>query len=54
MNLELLHWVSDFTGEDLGIDDVEIVGAYYKDEYCNKILYIDMERLVVLYELDVN
>ncbi|MDT0700335.1 hypothetical protein [Staphylococcus chromogenes] len=40
-----LHWQSDWNGDDVGYDDVSIVG-YYK--YHDLNLYIDTENLLIL------
>lgn len=44
LNFHEMGWQSDFSGEDCGFDDVEVIGIY---TYRNFMLMIDMETMEI-------
>jgi hypothetical protein len=48
VSFEKLIWQSDFNGDEVGYDDVNVVGFYM--DYMNNALYaINMETMEILY-----
>ena len=45
IDLNSLHWCSDFNGDEVGYPYSNVVGYYM---YCDLNMYIDMETLNVL------
>jgi hypothetical protein len=44
-----LHWQSDWNGDEVGYDDINIVGLYSLETVMNTVyFYIDMETGAVL------
>jgi len=48
--LEDLIWQSDWNGDEVGFDDVEVVGLYSNQRSDGKVYsyYIDMEKMIIL------
>lgn len=48
--LEDLIWQSDWNGDEVGFDDVEVVGLYSNQRSDGKeyYYYIDMEKMIIL------
>ena len=44
----IIHWWSDWSGEDVGRDDVLIVGYYALKDFPNVEIYIDVENERIL------
>jgi len=50
ITLEDLIWQSDWNGDEVGFDDVEVVGLYSHERSDGKVYsyYIDMEKMIIL------
>lgn len=50
ITLEGLVWQSDWSGDEIGFDDVSVVGLYSHERSDGKLYsyYIDMDKMVVL------
>ena len=48
--LEDLIWQSDWNGDEVGFDDVEVVGLYSHERSDGKVYsyYIDIDKMIIL------
>lgn len=44
MDYSKLHWCSDCYGEDIGNNEIEVVGLYILKDFPNIRMYIDIDR----------
>ena len=44
MDYSKLHWCSDCYGEDIGKDEIDIVGLYILNDFPNIRMYIDIDK----------